>query len=142
MALTSTPCPACGLALTSTWRTFHGSSPALARSRKTQRLPASLAASMTARPVAMWSAWLAVPGPHDSWWLIVISTSGRCRLMAAAKALRSGRPYSSVPSGNPRNSTSVTPTSAAPARSSASRTGPHSSGGRSSMPASPLVARQ
>jgi hypothetical protein len=54
---------------------------------------------------------------------------------------RSGRPYSSVPSGKPRNSTSVTPTSAArPFLGLAHR--PHSSGGGSSMPASPLMCRR
>ena len=43
----------------------HGSSPSTSCSGKTQRLPASRTASSTARPVAMWSAWLrfaAAPG--------------------------------------------------------------------------------
>ena len=39
-----------------------------------------------------------------------MTISGRCRRTTSAIAARSGRPYSSVPSGKPRNSTSSTPT--------------------------------
>ena len=52
-------------------------------SGKTQRLPASRTASSTARPVAMWSAWLSLRPPQVSRKLPVITISGRCRRTTA-----------------------------------------------------------
>ena len=72
----------------------------------------------------------------------MITMSGRWRRTAAQIARRSGTPYSSTPSGKPRNSTVSTPTSAAEATCSASRTRLDSTGGSASIPASPLVTMQ
>jgi len=71
---------------------------------------------------------------------MVITTSGRCRRIAAAMSRRSGTPYSTSPSAWPRKSTSDTPTTAALRRSSSWRSGPTTSGAMPSMPASPAVA--
>ena len=138
VSLTSTACPACGEPLTSTILTPPHGSPA---SANTQRLPASRTPSSTAWPVWRWSAMFRKrpSASHDAWWLTVITTSGRCRRIAAAMSRRSGRPYSTRPSGWSRNSTLVTPTTAALARSSASRSRAHSAGGSVSIPASPRV---
>ena len=54
----------------------QGSSPSTSCSGKTQRLPASRTASSTARPVAMWSAWLRLRPPNVSRKLPVITISG------------------------------------------------------------------
>src|SRR4051812_14188154 len=62
--------------------------------------------------------------------------------MAWVRSHRSRRPCSITPSACPRNSTCSTPTSAAEASSSASRSGPASWGDIEPMPASPLVTRQ
>jgi hypothetical protein len=69
-------------------------------------------------------------------------SSGRWRRIAAARSRRSGNPYSIVPSGWSRNSTSVTPTTAALSRCSLVRTRALSAGSIESMPASPLLARR
>jgi hypothetical protein len=75
-------------------------------------------------------------------WLPVITNSGRWRRIAWAMSRLSAGPYSIVPSGWSRNSTTSTPTARAAARCSASRSGPHSAGGIVSMPASPRVTRR
>ena len=72
------------------------------------------------------------PGPDDACSRL-LAIEGGCVLGAA-------RPYSSVPSGRPRNSTSSTPTISAEARCSVSRTPRVSLGSIPSMPASPRVA--
>lgn len=138
--MVSTACLDSGEAAAHTCRTpFHGSWPSASSSRNTHRLPASRAASRAARPTAMWSAWLGNVPPYVSRKLLVITTSGRCRRTARAMSRRSGSPYSTTPSGCPRNSTVSTPTTRAEAICSASRSGPHSSGLIASIPASPLV---
>ena len=99
--------------------TFHGSRPSSSRSGKIHRLPASDLASTTARPTARWSAWLTGPPGKRSAYVVVTTRSGRRIRISRAMARRSGRPYSTTPSANPsRNSTTSTPTRAAPARSS------------------------
>ena len=121
----------------------HGSRPPPSTwSRKIQRLPASRTASTTARPVAMWSAWLRFAPPQVSRKLPVMTISGRCRRTDAVITSRRATPYSSTPSGWPRNSTASTPTTSADRRCSSSRTWRHSSGSMPSMPASPLVTMQ
>ncbi len=111
-------------------------------SGKTHRFPASRTASSSALPTAMWSAWLRLVPPKVSRKLMVIAMSGRWRRTTSAIERRSATPYSRMPSGSRRNSTSSTPTARAEAISSASRSGPHSSGWSPSMPASPLVTMQ
>src|SRR5262245_16811504 len=69
-----------------------------------------------------------------------MTSSGRWRRMAAARSRLSASPYSMVPSGWSRNSTSVTPTTAALSRCSLVRTRALSAGSIESMPASPLLA--
>ena len=58
----------------------------------------------------------------------VTTSSGRCRRIAPAMSRRSSGPATRTPSRWSRNSTSVTPTTAAERRSSSSRSGPASSG--------------
>ena len=116
----------------------HGSEPGA--SVNTHRLAASRTASSTARPTWRWSAMLKFAPPQVSWWLSVITTSGRCRRIAQRKvAAQAATRTRSTPSRWSRNSTASTPTIAALARSSASRIRAHSTGSRSSMPASPRV---
>ena len=55
----------------------------------------------------MWSAWLSAPGPKVSRKLPVRMISGWWRRITSASVRRSGTPYSTIPSGSPRNSTVV-----------------------------------
>ena len=88
-----------GEAATATQRTpFHGSSPWSTSSGKIHRLPASVAASSVARPTALWSGVFQKPPWKVSRWLRVMTSSGRCRRIAAAISRRRGRPYSITPS--------------------------------------------
>jgi hypothetical protein len=102
-------------------------------------LPASYTASSTDSPTARWSALFQCPGTKYSRRFSVITSSGRCRRIAAASSRRSTTPDSIAPSGWSRNSTVETPTTSAEARCSASRIGAHSSGDMVSIPASPRL---
>ena len=94
-------------------------------SGKTHPFAASRQASSTASPTARWSAWLTGPSsPQVRSKLIVMITSGWSLRNAAARSRRSGIPYSTSPSGWSRNSTVVTPTTAALRFSSSTRSGP------------------
>src|SRR5690625_2823522 len=91
VSVTSTPCVACGDPGSHTWRTpSHGSRPAVSCSGKTQRLPASAAASSAARPVAMWSAWLSPPPSQVSRKLLAMRSCGRTGPGTAAHRGRRG----------------------------------------------------
>ncbi len=125
VSVVSTPWAASGEPNAHTCRTPpHGSSPSSSCSGKTHLLPASRTASSTARPTAMWSAWLRLRPPQVSRKLPVITISGRWRRTSAARRRRIGTPYSRMPSGWRRKSTVSTPTMRADSTCSASRTAP------------------
>ena len=63
------------------------------------------------------------PPGKRSRWLSVTTSSGRCRLIAAARSRRNGSPYSMTPSAWSRNSSDPTPTASQAARCSATRSG-------------------
>ena len=121
----------------------HGSSPSVELVGKTQRLPASRTASSTARPVAMWSAWLRLRPPQVSRKLPVITISGRCRRTDGGERAAQRHAVLQDAVGLLRGTRrSSTPTIRADSICSASRTRRHSSGSMPSMPASPLVTMQ